>query len=249
MCNLRMQDCAEMTDFSTAARTQFQAAGLSLVVNKTFIELKPTHRDHLLAGVSNRDRGVSDFFVSYADVDVVRGPSHCLEKLDEVDVETCSVVSNDMLDERTTVVIRGLPHSITREWVCEMLSESFDQRQCYDFVHVPVDFWSWKPFGHAFVNFASHEDALRFMQCAKLGDVSWSSPLQGLQELIDHYRNSPVMSSSVAEIHKPVLIVHGRRINFPCPTKRIRRPRARRTAQYSNLRNKIEESVEDRSRL
>lgn len=100
-----------------------------------------------------------------------------------------------------TVVLLNLPHGYTRDMVCDLLSYAgFGHR--YNFVHVPVDFCSWLSFGHAFVNMLTHQDALDLMQqlegCkdwdasnSNCLNIAWSSPLQGLEQNLEHYKNSP----------------------------------------------------------
>lgn len=57
--------------------------------------------------------------------------------------------------------------------------------------------------------------------------AAWSEPLQGLQDLIERYRNSPVMHHSVPEECKPLYFRRGRPVAFPAPTRPLRPPRIR----------------------
>lgn len=137
--------------------------------------------------------------------------------------------------------------------ICEVMnSQGF--HGCYDFVYLPVDFVSWQAFGYAFVNMRTHQDALCIMevmegfsnwarQGGKTCEVVWSDPHQGLAANVERYRNSPIMSPTVDEIYKPLLLVYGKRVTFPAPTKKISAPRARRSSQYSQIRASIEESA------
>merc|ERR1712224_824451 len=68
----------------------------------------------------------------------------------------------------------------------------------------------------------------------------WSDPYQGLAANIERYRNSPVMGSTVHEMYKPLLIVDGKVLPFPAPTKKLNPPRVRRSSQYSQIRSSIE---------
>merc|ERR1712226_203470 len=96
-------------------------------------------------------------------------------------------------------------------------------------------------FGYAFVNFATHDAAVRAKRhfqgycqwsvpSQKVCEVVWSGPVQGLPAHTERYRNSPVMHDSVPDEYKPVVFVNGNRVPFPPPTKRIRPPRVRRNS-------------------
>jgi len=137
--------------------------------------------------------------------------------------------------ERTTVMLRNLPNDYTRNMLLELLdNEGFEGR--YNFVYLPMDFKRMAGLGYAFVNMETPEDAMEAwkhfdgfkqwtLQSMKVCEVAWGEPLQGLEQHIDRYRNSPVMHEEVDENFKPVLLNKGQRIPFPGPTKRIRPPR------------------------
>merc|ERR1712083_724394 len=57
--------------------------------------------------------------------------------------------------------------------------------------------------------------------------VHLSEALQGLDEQIERYRNSPLMHPSVADELRPVVYRQGVRVAFPEPTAPIRPPRMR----------------------
>mmetsp|Transcript_90573 Transcript_90573/g.189436 ORF Transcript_90573/g.189436 Transcript_90573/m.189436 type:complete len:376 (+) Transcript_90573:53-1180(+) len=146
---------------------------------------------------------------------------------------------------RTTVMIRGLPEAMTRQMLEELInSEGFFGS--YDFMYVPADLGSGLCFCHAFVNFVSAEEAKRFRRhftgftnwptpCEKEGAVDWSEALQGLQELLDRYRNSPLMHRTVPPGLRPALYQGGFRATFPPPTVPLKAPRARRSGQKKKL--------------
>jgi len=137
--------------------------------------------------------------------------------------------------ERTTLMLRNIPNDYSRNMLTELLdSQGFVAR--YNFVYLPVDFKRMAGLGYAFVNCCSQADAEEMMalfhgfghwrfNSAKVCEVVWGEPLQGLQAHIDRYRNSPVMHGSVPEGCKPALFENGVRCAFPSPTKRIRAPR------------------------
>lgn len=140
-------------------------------------------------------------------------------------------------DDRTTLMFRNLPNNYTRAGLLEMLdAEGFNK--VYSFVYLPTDFKNFAGFGYAFVNFATHEAAVRAKRhfqgycnwsvpSQKVCEVVWSGPVQGLSAHTERYRNSPVMHDSVPDEYKPVVFVNGTRVKFPAPTKKIRPPRVR----------------------
>jgi len=137
----------------------------------------------------------------------------------------------------TTVMLRNIPNNITRAGLLELFQSNGFPTTSFDFCYLPMDFKRDANLGYAFVNLVSAKEATRFFQffqgfegwglaSEKVGDVCWGQPLQGLEKHIDRYRNSPVMHSSVPEVHKPMLFCNGTRIPFPEPTKKLRAPRA-----------------------
>lgn len=140
-------------------------------------------------------------------------------------------------DFRTTVMLRNIPNDYTRDMLLELLdTEGFARR--YDFVYLPTDFKRMAGLGYAFVNLNTHEDAKRTWHhfqgfsswrfaSQKVCEVAWGQPLQGLQQHIERYRNSPVMHADVPEEFRPLLFSGGVRIPFPPPTKQLRQPQAK----------------------
>lgn len=137
-------------------------------------------------------------------------------------------------ESRTTVMIRNVPNDYTRAMLLELLDLSgFAGR--YNFLYVPTDFSRGAGLGYAFVNLATAADAREFRSClegfrqwsvpsSKVCTVGWSNPCQGLQANIERYKNSPIMHDSVPDEFKPMLFVHGVRVQFPPPTKKLRKP-------------------------
>lgn len=137
----------------------------------------------------------------------------------------------------TTVIMRNLPTDYTRDMFLSLLDAAgFGPK--YNFVYLPSDFKSCGGLGYAFVNMEQHEDALALwdhftgfsnwaFRSRKVCEVAWSTPYQGLAAHIERYRNSPVMHPEVDDSFKPVIFKHGKREEFPAPTKHIRRPRLR----------------------
>lgn len=132
---------------------------------------------------------------------------------------------------RTTVMMRNIPHVLTRGEVLDILvAEGFVG--AFDFFYMPIDFRTGSNAGFAFVNLTSAAGARQFrthfhrfsrwgVRSAKLCNVSWArDDQQGLHANVRRYRNSPVMHRSVAEEHRPLLLVDGVPARFPRPTRR-----------------------------
>lgn len=154
---------------------------------------------------------------------------------DEPDLETTGSLSSTPPHMRTTVMMRNLPNNLDREQLLQLVdNEGFEGS--YNLVYLPIDFKSKAGLGYAFIDFQRNEDAERFfevfqdftkwtMGSDKICNVTWSVALQGIDEHVKRYRNSPVMHESVPEEFRPVLFKEGKRVPFPEPTKRIRAPR------------------------
>jgi hypothetical protein len=139
--------------------------------------------------------------------------------------------------EPTTVMLRNIPNRYTSGSLLALLNEHGFQA-CYDFVYLPMDFQNGVNLGYAFVNLLRHADALRFKEIfqgfqdwrfdsAKVSEVSWAHPHQGLDEHVERYRNSPVMHPSMPDEYKPMIFDNGCRITFPPPTRVIKAPKLR----------------------
>jgi len=137
----------------------------------------------------------------------------------------------------TTVMLRNIPNRYTQGMLLSLLDEH-NFKSTYDFVYLPMDFRNGVNLGYAFVNLLQHEDALHFMETfqgfsrwffdsAKVCEVSWAHPHQGLHEHVERYRNSPVMHPTMPEEYKPMVFKDGERVPFPLPTKAIRAPKLR----------------------
>jgi hypothetical protein len=142
----------------------------------------------------------------------------------------------------TTVKLQGLPAEYTRPLLAELLdSQGF--AGCYDFIYLPMDLRTRTGCGYALVNLSSHAQALRALQhfdgfaswgalgSAQACEAAWSQYCQGLDELVERYRNSPIMHSAVPDIYKPTMFRDGATAPFPEPTRRLRMPRLRKQSQ------------------
>lgn len=124
--------------------------------------------------------------------------------------------------DRTTLVLRKLPKTVTRTSLVEML-DTAGMQGLYDFVYLPMDFKKGKVFGYAIVNFATNQSAelACFHFQAAGSSIDWSDAHQGFDELIQRYRDSPIMHPSMPEISKPIIYCNGLVAPFPSPTKKV----------------------------
>lgn len=119
----------------------------------------------------------------------------------------------------TTLSITGLPGDFTQDDIIEILDkEGFSG--FYDFVYLATNADSSCP-SFAIVNFACHAHGLAFAarihgRASCGGQVSWSLPLQGLEELMEHYRDHPGNDDTVPEENRPTFFING----FPKPLLR-----------------------------
>jgi hypothetical protein len=150
---------------------------------------------------------------------------------------------------RTSVMMRNIPNDLTRDMLVALLDEQGFAGD-YNLVYLPMDFQTHFSLGYAFINFFTKDGAERLynhfvgftawpQESVKVCAMSWSD-LDGLQDHVDRYRNSPVQHPSVPDKFKPALFGrNGERIEFPSPTKRIRPPRfktlAARVAQQAKV--------------
>jgi hypothetical protein len=132
---------------------------------------------------------------------------------------------------RTTVMMRGIPNSFTRDALVELLdSQGFGG--CCNVVYLPIDIQTGAACGYASITLFTQGDAERLrnhfegftawpMVSDKVCWTSWSQ-LDGLLAHVGRYRNSPVLHESVPDNFKPVLFnKFGKRVPFPSPTKKI----------------------------
>lgn len=139
---------------------------------------------------------------------------------------------------RTTLMFRNLPDGFTRSKLEEVLeAEGFASR--YNFLYLPADLSSQVCFGYALINMATASDANFFIEhfqgfdnwpeaSDKRAVVHMSEELQGLSEMTERYRNSPLMHPSVPDCLRPAVYSNGCRVLFPEPTVPLKPPRARK---------------------
>lgn len=143
----------------------------------------------------------------------------------------------------TTLMIRNLPEALTRERLLTLL-DARGLAGRYDFVYMPFDFDTNKNLKHAFINMCTLADVERvwkqFDGCSlastaglptqSVCSVAWNDKVQGLAALLERYRNSPVMHSSIPDQFKPVYLRSGVIHQFPAPTQAIKAPKFRKRA-------------------
>jgi len=147
-------------------------------------------------------------------------------------------------DPKTTLMLRNLPNDYTRDMFLDMLDDECLAGE-YDFVYFPVDFQTGFGLGYAFVNFTSHEEALRawqlldgyddwFVGSTKVCEVRWSTPVQGFKANVQRYRNSPLMHHQVPDSYKPMVFENGARVEYPAPKKPIKYYPGKKSSKHRN---------------
>jgi len=135
--------------------------------------------------------------------------------------------------DKTTIVLRNLPSTVTREELVGLLDMQ-GLEGLYNFVYMPFDFAMQTNLGYATVNLETSyvaELAMQVLQgfsawsdSEKTLDVGFNAPHQGLNELTAFYRNCRAMHSNVPEEFKPILVQAGVRAAMPPPTRKIQDP-------------------------
>jgi hypothetical protein len=135
-------------------------------------------------------------------------------------------------------MVRNLPDGLTRDNLKRLLDiRGLAGR--YNFLYMPFDFDSLANLKHAFVNMVSPADVERIwalfegfsgwpVPSSNRCGLAWNNKQQGLDDLIDRYRNSPVMHRSVLDQCKPLLLHDGIPVPFPPPTQPLKPPKFRK---------------------
>jgi len=126
---------------------------------------------------------------------------------------------------KTTMMLRNIPNKYTQKMLLEYL-ESNGFRGTFDFFYLPIDFRNRCNVGYAFINFVAPEHAKRFLKSlnrvklpaynsSKVCEVTYAH-VQGLEQNIEHYRNSPVNGVPIAA-YRPLIFKGGMEVGFPKP--------------------------------
>jgi len=128
---------------------------------------------------------------------------------------TCVPSAPPGLEAPTTLVLQKLPKSLDRASLLAFL-DMHGFRGQYDFLYLPLDYKTRLSLGFAFVNFVSNAAARCAMdRFSSMFEVKWSQKRRGLQENIEHYRNTALMSPDMPDEFKPILLLNGVRVDFP----------------------------------
>jgi hypothetical protein len=126
----------------------------------------------------------------------------------------------------TTLMLSSLPDDLCQEDFIELLDKD-DFSGFYDFVCLPTEVGSDRNLSYAIVNCTRHEHALSLAakmqgktswgasRSSRECQVSWSLPLQGVSELIEHYRYHPSNSENVPSEKRPAYFSEGWPAEFP----------------------------------
>lgn len=136
----------------------------------------------------------------------------------------------------TTLALQNLPNGLTQLGLTQVLdNEGF--AGLYDFVFLPHDLRTGKSKRYALVNCLRHSYGLslaaHFHRRTSWGiggggavcKVKWSFPQQGLQALVQEYRDHVTMHPSVPDELRPAMYHEGWQVPLPPPTKYIQAPR------------------------
>jgi len=126
---------------------------------------------------------------------------------------------------KTTMMLRNIPNKYTQKMLLEHL-EVNGFGGTYDFFYLPIDFRNRCNVGYAFINFVAPEHAKRFLNTlnraklpaynsSKVCEVTFAH-VQGLEQNIEHYRNSPVNGVPIAA-YRPLIFKSGIEVGFPKP--------------------------------
>ncbi|CAK0877666.1 unnamed protein product, partial [Prorocentrum cordatum] len=137
----------------------------------------------------------------------------------------------------TTVMMRNLPPCYTRQRLIDLLALHGFSQHC-DFLYLPVNFELSQNVGYAFLNLSGHAHVERFFRVfegfrewgvdsQQVCTVCWSET-KGQKANIERYRNSPVMRDEVPDEFKPTLLVGGRPVALPPPTRHLKGLRSRK---------------------
>ncbi|RPA86148.1 hypothetical protein BJ508DRAFT_372923 [Ascobolus immersus RN42] len=167
------------------------------------------------------------------------------------------------LDTRTTVMLRNIPNKVDQATLKEYLDET--SAGLYNFLYLRIDFKNLCNVGYAFINFIDPLDIVKFVQARsgvrwytdkdvgvenvpltpsriqynsdKVLDVTYAN-IQGLDQLIEKFRNSNVMDQAAEfrpKIYGSTPEDRGKELPFPPPNNLNRKLRSVNAAQHIGL--------------
>lgn len=112
----------------------------------------------------------------------------------------------NIIDDRTTVMIKNIPNRYTKDMMMEMIDRKF--KDCYNFFYLPIDFDRDANVGYAFLNFVDsryirdfhitfHGSKWPIFNSDKVCEISYAR-IQGLTACNEHFRYSSLMKQTVS---------------------------------------------------
>merc|ERR1712232_880779 len=169
-----------------------------------------------------------------------------------------SAAQKASLPEATTMCIRNIPNNYTTHMILDLLDTSGFRNQ-YDFIYVPYDFQRLPQrvnVGYFFINFCSHEIALRaWDQLAGFKDwavysnkvlrPAWATKTQGLRACIERYQSSPVMHQDIPVECKPMCVENGNLVPLTLSTTHIAEVPSKRISEIASSECSSEDNIEE----
>jgi len=219
---------------SPLAHPSLQASPTSLVASPTFA-MSPKGNQLWSARSPEPDPQPEKHEARRRSQKVKVAPQQASHVMHSVAASSSDVAMDD--SDRTTIMLKNLPKGLSRSMLLDLLEKKGFAKKC-NFVYLPVEFTRRSCMGYAFVNLESPCMVPEFWNAfeglsdwpvpsSKICRVTWSSPLQGLSEHVERFRNSPLMHATVPDECRPILLINGLRSQFPAPTKTLRAPRPR----------------------
>jgi hypothetical protein len=122
-------------------------------------------------------------------------------------------------------LLRDLPERFCRQDLLDLLHTGGFEG-CYTFVYVPINFLTGLCTGYAIASFSTTSAAQRFFMDMCAHKPAWNE-VQGVDQLVERYRNRAVMHPTVPQDYKPALFNRGSSVSFPEPIVPVKKPRVR----------------------
>lgn len=128
-------------------------------------------------------------------------------------------------DARTTLMIKNIPNKYSQKLLLDLIERR--HRDSFDFFYLPIDFKNRCNVGYAFINMVSTEFIGPFIQ--EFHNKGWErfnsekvcvvayARIQGLQQLLDHFKNSSLLREG--ENVRPIVVVNQKQRFFPVGVK------------------------------